>query len=79
MERTDIRSFLDKHCRFRLRSGKEVFGVLWEDNSALEPAYFFSSAGDREKPYHHDLKDTALSLDPDDIIFAEALRDQMAS
>lgn len=77
MDRSDIQGFLDKHCRFRLRSGKEVYGVLWQDPS--EGLLYFSSAGDRVGPDRKDLKDTALSLDPDDIIYVEQLRDQMAS
>lgn len=77
MDRSDIKSYLDKHCRFRLRSGREVYGVLWEERN--EGSLFFSSAGDRKAPSRLDLSDTALSLDPEDIIFAEALHDQMAS
>ena len=77
MERADIQGYLDKHCRFKLRSGKEVYGVLWQDQP--EGSLYFSSAGDRVSPDRHELKDTALSLDPEDIIYVEQLRDQMAS
>lgn len=75
MVRADINHFLEKHCRFRLRSGKEVYGILWRDSN--EGNLFFSSASERIKP--HKLRDTALSLNADDIIFAEQLQDQMAS
>jgi len=77
MERPDINNFLNKHCRIKLRSGKEVFGILWEESA--EGRLYFSSAGDRQNKFRHNPKDTALSLDPEDIIYAEALRDQMAS
>jgi len=77
MDRSDIIGYLDKHCRIRLRSGRDVYGVLWEECN--EGGLFFSSAGDRQTPSLLDIKDTALSLDPDDIIFAETLIDQMAS
>jgi hypothetical protein len=30
MELSRIRPYTHKHCRFKLRSGKEVFGVIWE-------------------------------------------------
>lgn len=75
MVRADINHFLEKHCRIKLRSGKEVYGILWRDGR--EDKLFFSSAGDRTKA--HQLRDTALSLDAEDIIFAEQLPDQMAS
>lgn len=77
MDRSDIKGYLEKHCRIRLRSGRDVYGVLWEERN--EGGLFFSSAGDRQTPGLLNLKDTALSLNPDDIIFAETLRDQMAS
>ena len=77
MDRSDIKGYLDKHCRFRLRSGRDVYGILWEERS--EGCLYFSSAGDHRTPGSLAQKDTALSLDPDDIIFAEKLRDHMAS
>ena len=30
MDLTHIRPYTHKPCRFKLRSGKEVFGVIWE-------------------------------------------------
>jgi hypothetical protein len=47
MTRFDFLSYNDRPCKFRLRSGKDVFGVIWEMkvNGALD--YRFASLGER--------------------------------
>lgn len=56
MELTSIRSFTHKHCRFKLRNGKEVFGVVWEVETQCAttqehagPRLFFASIRDYER------------------------------
>ncbi|MGD1848888.1 MAG: hypothetical protein ACFB10_26140 [Salibacteraceae bacterium] len=31
MQAKEIRPYYQKHCRFRMRSGKVVYGVIWSD------------------------------------------------
>ena len=38
----DLNAYLEKPCRFRLRSGREVFGVIWADRES-EQLRFASS------------------------------------
>ena len=35
MSSTDLNAFFHRPCRFKLRSGKEVFGVIWLDSDQL--------------------------------------------
>lgn len=52
MELSRIRPFTHKHCRFKLRNGKEVFGVIWEVETnepqldSSEKRLFFASVRD---------------------------------
>ncbi len=80
MELTHIRPFAHKHCRFRLRNGKEVFGVIWEvetqtsTSDAAELRLFFASVRDYERlqtipdgPVH------VINMRPEEIINVESL------
>jgi hypothetical protein len=56
MELARIRPFAHKHCRFKLRNGKEVYGVIWEvqthDSTSAgtpEDRLFFASVRDYER------------------------------
>lgn len=56
MELARIRPFAHKHCRFKLRNGKEVFGVIWEVetqetafDALAERRLFFASVRDYER------------------------------
>ncbi len=39
----EIQSFFNHHCRIKLRSGKEVYGVLWEEMTDTDKAIYFAS------------------------------------
>lgn len=41
MEKRDIQHFMNRHCRFKLRSGKEIFGVMW--SKGKETDVFFAT------------------------------------
>lgn len=62
MELARIRPFAHKHCRFKLRNGREVYGVIWEVQThapsaeLAEHRLFFASVRDYER----------LQLIPDD-------------
>lgn len=77
----DVSLFMDKPCRFWLRSGKEVYGVIWRDMDSQPNEVMFASSGDylrmqtrtRRKPSYAELEDFAVRLDRDDLIGAEIL------
>ena len=47
MKRNEFLSYNDTLCKFKLRGGKEVFGVIWENKFGNELMYFFSTAAER--------------------------------
>ncbi len=47
MKRTEFLKFNDMPCKFKLRGGKEVFGVIWENSYGNELMHFFSTAAER--------------------------------
>jgi hypothetical protein len=47
MKRTDILTYGEQPCKFRLRSGKEVFGVIWETMKQDRVVHYFASAVER--------------------------------
>ena len=47
MERIEFLPYNDLPCKFKLRGGKEVFGVIWENSYGSELMHFFSTASDR--------------------------------
>lgn len=80
MKRLDVERFINRPCRFKLKSGKEVFGVIWnmlkEDQEHVE--YYFASNGDfmkfRQKRDHLSQKSTppvGCVVNLEDIIYAE--------
>lgn len=81
MELARIRPFTHKHCRFKLRNGKEVFGVIWEvqtheERSALEQEnrLFFASVRDYERLQHVPNEPVSvIDMLPEEIINVESL------
>lgn len=73
MELSRIRNFTHKHCRFKLRSGKEIFGVVWEVEASDEKKLFFASVRDYER-FQRDQRQpiNVLSLRPEEIMVAES-------
>lgn len=55
MEFANLRRFAHQHCRFKLRNGKEIFGVVWEvetsetANADGTKRLFFASVRDYER------------------------------
>lgn len=35
---------MEKPCRLKLKSGKEVFGVVWKEDTDFNSSYFFASS-----------------------------------
>lgn len=68
----DLQTYLNKHCRFRFRGGKLVYGVIWQTDDGL---VFASKDG-------HDAimtgsqvlaKTEMLAIDPDMVMAAELI------
>ncbi|MCC6653878.1 MAG: hypothetical protein IT231_01830 [Flavobacteriales bacterium] len=81
MEIASIRPFTHKHCRFRLRNGREIYGVVWEvetseetDSDARDTRLFFASVRDYERLQllPHDPV-SIIDMHPEEIINAESL------
>ncbi len=49
MNYLDLQTYFHHHCKIKLRSGKEVFGVLWEDIPETQKAIYFASYIEHKK------------------------------
>lgn len=73
MTSADLQIFFHHHCKIKLRSGKEVFGVLWKDLTETDKAIYFASYIEHKKRMNSELamshqEETLLKLDIDDIL-----------
>lgn len=80
MELARIRPFTHKHCRFKLRNGKEVYGVIWEvetqepDQMAGGRRLFFASVRDYERLQAVSKEPVnIIDMRPEEIINVESL------
>ncbi len=81
MDLSRIRPFAHKHCRFKLRNGKEVFGVIWEVATSEHAAHddadnrlFFASVRDYERLQHDPQRPVSvIDMPPEEIIQVESL------
>jgi len=78
MEVANIRRFAHQHCRFKLRSGKEVFGVVWEVETSETAGIdgtkrlFFASVRDYERLTSGDSAQV-IPIAPSEIVSVESL------
>lgn len=49
MERSEFIKYMDIPCRFKLRGGKEVYGVIVEQSSEQGHLHYFTTQSDRER------------------------------
>lgn len=73
-----IQSLFHHHCRIKLRSGKEVFGVVWRNLSDTDKAIYFASYIEHKKLMTEKLSspknlDELLKLEIEDILGIEPL------
>lgn len=80
MELSSIRDLANTHCRFKLRSGKEVFGVVWEVESTDRKGrgqdshrLFFASISDYERLCAEGTPVHVIPIQPEEIVWAERL------
>lgn len=77
MENFNFKYYEKKPCKFILRSGKEVFGIVWEEDQENTKKYFFSSAVQYMKAKlksKEELIKLAHPISLDDLIYAELLQ-----
>ncbi|HRO39020.1 MAG: hypothetical protein M9900_12260 [Flavobacteriales bacterium] len=70
----NIREYMHAHCRFRLRSGREVYGVVWEVETNDECRLYFATIGEYERSRrepHRPMEVMPMVLE--DILLAERL------
>lgn len=80
MNYIDFLHYKEQPCRFKLRSGKEVYGVIWEEKHDDEVEYLFASSSihDTYKTAENSQKkeftnNIIYKLSLEDVIYAEPL------
>ena len=77
MENTFAKTYLNQACRFRLKSGKTVFGVIWEVNSGDATNYYFASIHDHnlllKDSDFQKVSSSLVPIDINDIVGAQKL------
>jgi hypothetical protein len=79
MDFAHIRPYAHRHCRFKLRSGKEIYGVVWEvetsDNvgGSASKRLFFASVRDYERIQQSATPVQVISMQPEEIVGVESL------
>lgn len=69
MTREEFRSINDQPCRFKLKSGGEVFGVIWEKPQPGGESYYFATLSERFSRFGS----IGMLIRLDDIVGAELL------
>ena len=79
MDFAHIRPYAHRHCRFKLRNGKEVFGVVWEvetndpANNSASKRLFFASVRDYERLQSSGTPVHVIPMLPEEIVAVESL------
>jgi hypothetical protein len=75
MTRSEFIQVNDRPCRFKLKSGKEFFGVIWENESDGETSYYFATMGERFQV--HQSNNFGVRVDLEDIVGAEMINSSL--
>ena len=79
MDLAHLSPYTHKHCRFKLRSGKEVFGVVWEVETAdantgdHSTSLYFASIRDYERLQQERTTVQVIPMRPEEIVAVESL------
>lgn len=74
MDLSRIQPYAHKHCRFKLRSGKEVYGVIWDVEVAGKRKLFFASVRDYERLQRDPQKPVSvIDMQPEEIMHVESI------
>ncbi len=75
MTRNEFIQVNDRPCRFKLKSGKEFFGVIWQNTAEGDESYYFSTMGERFDPRNQNNFGVRVQLD--DIVGAELINSSL--
>lgn len=75
MTRSEFVQVNDRPCRFKLKSGKEVFGVIWENPGEPNPKYFFATLSERFDARNK--TSFGVNVELDDIVGAELINSSL--
>jgi hypothetical protein len=73
MTRAEFLAINDQPCRFKLKTGKEVFGVIWENPQSGTNSYYFASLSERFNRNYRGSKSVGMMIDIEDVVGAELL------
>lgn len=74
MGRPNIREIAYARCRFRLSSGREVFGVVWEGNATDTGELCFVTIGEYERLLRDPMRSVeVVPMRSEEILYAELL------
>ena len=73
MTRAEFIAINDQPCRFKLKTGKEVFGVIWEKPQPGGTGYYFASLSERFNRSYRNSASIGMMIDLEDVVGAELL------
>ncbi|MEW6468636.1 MAG: hypothetical protein AB1458_06910 [Bacteroidota bacterium] len=80
MDIQQLSNYINRYCRFKLRSGKVVYGIIWQNADGNKVEHYFASAVEREKYIRaEEIRDyetcqkIKTPVDIDEIVIAEPL------
>lgn len=74
MQSVDLGFYMESPCRFILRSGKEVFGRIFETTAKSDSEYYFASNGEFMKwKNSNEDKKIGIKIKVDDIVYVEKI------
>jgi len=77
MKAEEFSRFNKQHCRFKMRSGKEVYGVIWESFGEGKPGFYFVSMGEFKRCNGFENSDApkglGFTIEIEDVITAEPI------
>lgn len=75
MQSVDLGFYMESPCRFILRSGKEIFGRIFETKTKSNNEYYFASNGEFMKwKNSNEEKQIGVKIKVDDIVYVEKIR-----
>jgi hypothetical protein len=78
MTRSEFLAINDLPCRIKLKSGKEVYGVIWEKKSGSEQSYYFASLNERFSRAPQSNSQIGMMIILDEVVGAELINNSGA-
>ncbi|MBL4652033.1 MAG: hypothetical protein JKY53_04085 [Flavobacteriales bacterium] len=76
MDNTSLKLYYDRPCKFKLRSGKDIYGVVWKEGDEFKETYYFSSSENYNRIKTKGAVNSSLKtpVNINDIVAAEMLQ-----